>query len=130
VIVVDASCVVTFVVRGRGADAVAARMVEDELGAPHLLDVEVVSALRRLVSRKLLSERRADEALTALSDLRVMRYPHTRLLDRLWQLRNTLTPYDAAYVALAETLDARLVTADARLARSTGHRARIELVAA
>lgn len=65
--------------------------------------------------------------MEALSDLRLTRYSHTPLVARIWELRNNLTAYDAAYVALAEALDAPLVTTDAKLARASGHRARVEL---
>ena len=71
---------------------------------------------------------RAAKALADLADLSLYRYPHIRLLSRVWDLRHNLTAYDASYVALAEALDATLLTRDARLARSVGHEARIELV--
>jgi len=71
---------------------------------------------------------RADQALADLSDLPLHRYPHTRLLERVWELRENLTVYDASYVALAEVLAAPLVTRDGRLARAGGHRANIELI--
>ena len=72
-----------------------------------------------------LTPERAQQALSALAELRVVRYPATRLIDRIWQLRENVTAYDAAYVALAELLAIPLVTTDARLARSTGHTAEI-----
>ena len=78
----------------------------------------------------MVSEERASQAFEGFVDLRLVRYPHVQLLQRIWELRHALSPYDAAYVALAEALEAPLLTADARLARSTGHRARIELVPA
>ena len=67
------------------------------------------------------------QAAEALQSLRAVRYPHAALLDRIWELRENLTAYDAAYVSLAETLGAPLVTTDARLARASGHHARVEL---
>ncbi len=70
---------------------------------------------------------RADQALQDLRALSIVRYPHDVLLPRIWELRSSLTAYDAAYVALAEVLDAALLTCDGKLARSHGHDARIEL---
>lgn len=102
---------------------------DDDLRAPHLLDIEFASGLRRLVAASELSAERASDALLDLHALRVVRYPHLTLVDRIWELRSWLTAYDAAYVALAEVLRIPLVTCDARLARSTGHRAVIELFA-
>lgn len=85
--------------------------------------------LRRFVATKTLAAPRAAEALNDLADLGIVRYPHDMLLPRIWELRRNLTAYDGAYVALAEALTAPLLTLDARLGRSSGHRARIELVA-
>lgn len=98
---------------------------EENVAAPHLVDLEVISALRRLVTRREISAARARDALTGLHELAVVRYPVTDLLDRIWQLRGPLTPYDAAYVVLSETLAVPLVTTDRRLARARGHRAEV-----
>ena len=95
---------------------------------PHLFDLEVVSALRRLAMNKQISDEEAIRGLTALNDLSVVRYAHSPFQQRLWGLRQTLTPYDATYVALAEALDAPLITLDAKLARAHGHSAEIQLV--
>ena len=84
--------------------------------------------MRRYVAAKALSAARADEVLQDLSDLPLTRYPHTPLLPRIWELRANLTAYDAAYVALAEALDSRLVTCDTRLAASPGSAARVDVV--
>ncbi len=92
------------------------------------LDIEVAGALRRGVRRGALEAARGTEALEDLSELAVVRYPHGPLLARIWALRDRLSAYDAAYVALAERLGAPLLTRDAPLARAGGHRARIELV--
>ena len=100
---------------------------DETLHVPHLFDVEVLHALRRLTLGGLVSESRSRRALKALSDMRVTRYPHTPLVARIWELGGNLTAYDAAYVALAEALDAPLVTTDGRLAQAAGHRARVEL---
>jgi predicted nucleic acid-binding protein len=77
--------------------------------------------------RGVVSAHRADQAIEDLLDLRITRYPHFLLLPRIWQLRNNLSAYDAAYVVLAEKLGARLLTGDGRLASASGHAALIEL---
>jgi predicted nucleic acid-binding protein len=98
---------------------------EPEVAAPHVIDLEVLSSLRQLVSRRELQIRRADEALFDYNELELIRYPATPLLARIWSLRTHLTPYDASYVALSEVLGVPLVTTDLRLARSHGHRAEV-----
>lgn len=98
------------------------------LHAPHLIDLEVAHAVRRYHRDGLIGARRGSEALRSLRELSLERYSHEMLLGRVWQLRGNMSAYDAAYVALAETLSATLLTYDARLARAGGHRARIELV--
>jgi predicted nucleic acid-binding protein len=98
------------------------------LHAPHVLDVEVAQVIRRYAANGEISGERGRLALADLADLPLRRYPHDFLLPRMWDLRNNLTAYDAAYVALAEALDAPLLTRDRRLAVAAGHRARIELV--
>jgi predicted nucleic acid-binding protein len=100
----------------------------EKLYAPYLVDVEVCQVLRRYVSHEILDAHRAAEALHDLTDLRMYRYPHLPLLQRAWELRNHLTAHDAMYVALAEALDAILLTRDGKLAAAPGHRARIQLV--
>ena len=100
----------------------------ETLHAPHLLDVEVLQVLRRYARERTLDDGRAAEALIDLKELPIERYPHGALAERAWQLRHTLTAYDAVYVALAEALDATLVTCDAKLSRTTGHDATIALV--
>lgn len=97
------------------------------LHAPHALDLEVAQSLRRLASRGTITQGRAQEALEDYGGLRIRRYPHGTLLPRIWELRANISAFDAAYVALAEALDAPLVTADGRLARSPGHTATVEL---
>ncbi len=98
------------------------------LHAPHLLDVEVAQVLRRYAGSGVLDQVRAEEAFEDLLDLPLRRYPHHVLLPRVWELRNNLTAYDAVYVALAEALDAPLLTRDERLAMAPNHNARIDLV--
>jgi len=92
-----------------------------------LLDLEIAQVLRRLVRESLISWHRAGQAIDDLQDMRVARYPHTLLLARIRQLRHNLSTYDAAYVALAETLRAILISREARLLSAPGHSAQIEL---
>ncbi len=96
--------------------------------SPHLLDVEVTQVLRRHVARGVISASRAEEALQDLLDLQVTRYPHGLFLWRVWELRNNLTAYDAVYVALAEALDAMLLTCDGKLASAHGHHANVQVI--
>jgi predicted nucleic acid-binding protein len=129
VIVVDASAVVE-VVGYRRLEALQQRLDRgDTLHAPHVLDVEVTHAVRGLVARGELSLDGAFLARRDAAEMRMTLYPHALLLERAWQLRDTLSTYDAVYIALAELLPAPLVTCDARLARSSGHSAEIELFA-
>ena len=129
-IVVDASVLVDLLRGSDDRDAIEHRLLagSESLHAPHLVDLEILQALRRFVLFGEMSRDRAEEVLVDLYDLRLDRYPHTELVSRIWELRDSLTAYDAAYVALAEALDAPLVTRDTRLARTCGHRARIELI--
>jgi predicted nucleic acid-binding protein len=130
VIVVDAS-VVAVALGDDGADGARARgrLTDEALAAPELVDLEAVSVWRRHVAAKLMTARRAALAVSDLENLPLQRSPHRLLLKRIWQLRHGVTPYDAAYVALAEALDAVLLTADARLARAPGIKCEIEVIA-
>lgn len=96
--------------------------------APHLIDVEVAQVIRRYAAKGEMDNARGRAALEDLADFPLRRYPHDVLLPRVWELRSNLTAYDAVYVALAEALDAPLLTRDQRLAAAAGHRARMELV--
>lgn len=96
--------------------------------APHLIDGEVAQVLRRYAANGEINSERGLMALADLADLPLRRYPHDFLLPRIWDLRNNLTAYDATYVALAEALDAPLLTRDRHLAAAAGHRAQIDLV--
>jgi predicted nucleic acid-binding protein len=128
-IVVDASGVVVALTDdGPEGDVYRARLGDEELAVPELMDLEVASALRQLVTRGDLDVSRARRALADLAAMPAKRFSHGPLLNRIWELRENVTPYDAAYVALAEDLGATLVTADARLGRAPGPRCAIEVL--
>lgn len=99
----------------------------ESVHAPHLLDLELTHILRRLVAQRKLLDDRARAALRNLMDARLLRHPHYHLLPRIWQLRHNVTAYDAAYIALAESLSASLLTRDRKLASAPGHHVQIEL---
>jgi len=130
VIVLDASVVVAALLRLPTTAAVETLLFSpgESLHAPHLIDIEVTHALRTYTARGQVDSERGRIMLQYLVDLPLIRYPHERLLPRVWELRNNLTAYDAVYVALAEVLDAPLLTRDRRLAAAPGIRARIEVV--
>jgi predicted nucleic acid-binding protein len=128
VIVLDASTVVDMLLRTPAGARAEARFAREDACAPHLMDVEVVQALRRLAAAGRMEEPRCQEALHDLFAMPLERYPHDWLLDRMWELKGNMTAYDAAYVALAEAFGIPLLTRDRRLAAAPGHRARIELV--
>jgi predicted nucleic acid-binding protein len=129
VIVVDASVLLTALVDdGKGGGRARAELTGESLSAPEVIDLELLSALRGLVSSEKLSRRRADLALQDLAALPVRRVGHGPLLERCWELRQNLTPYDAAYVALAERLKVRLVTADRGIAAAPRLRCEVVLL--
>jgi predicted nucleic acid-binding protein len=128
VVVVDTSAVVAaLVARPRAPDLDARLKADGELHAPHLIDVELLHALQRLLGAGALTGERAADARADFADLSVVRYPHVALADRAWELRDNLTPYDAMFVALAELLDVPLITCDARLERAPGHGAQVDV---
>lgn len=128
-IVVDASVIVTALADdGDDGDRARRRIRDERLVAPHLIDLEVTSAWRRLAAAGALNERRARLAFEDLGALRMERVPHAPLLSRCWELRRNLTVYDAAYVAVAEVLKVTLLTADTRLAAARGVRCEIDLI--
>lgn len=126
-IVVDASTILEVLLRTTDAADWLLDSAET-LHAPHLLDVEIAQVIRRYEARGELSAERGQEVLTDLMAFPVARYPHDGLLQRMWELRHNLTAYDAVYVALAEALDAPLVTRDERLASAPGHNAIVRIV--
>lgn len=128
-IVLDASAGIEWLLQTPAGQAIGKRISarHEALHAPHLIDVEIAHSLRRLARSGGLSTFRSDQAVSFLQALPLTRHPHTNLLPRIWQYRHTLSAYDAAYVALAETLGATLLTHDARLAAAHGHSAKIEL---
>lgn len=113
---------------GQDGDTARARLRDETLTAPEIIDLEVASVLRRQSRSGALDARRAGLALQDRIDLPLQRVAHRRLLTRCWQLRDTVWTYDAAYVALAEALDLVLMTADVRLSRAPGLSARIDLL--
>lgn len=128
-IVVDASVLIV-ALGDDGSDGARARaaLSGETLAAPALVDVEVLSGWRRQVAAGSMEPARATAALSDLIAVPLRRMPHRLLLQRSWELRHTVTAYDAAYVALAEALDIPLLTADARLSRAAGLRCRVKLV--
>lgn len=128
-IVVDASAVVELLLQLDAAEVLMDRLFlsGESLHAPQLLDVEVTQVIRRYARAGDLTPARGAEAVRDLADLPITRHGHLPLLDRMWQLRNNATAYDAAYIALAEALDAVLVTRDAALARVPGRCLSVEV---
>ncbi|WP_441962386.1 type II toxin-antitoxin system VapC family toxin [Mycolicibacterium houstonense] len=124
-IVVDASAAVSALLN----DGQARRLLASEsVHAPHLVDAEVVSVLRRQAATGVLAAEEARQALDVWRRLGLIRYAASPLLERVWELRAAVTAYDAMYVALAENLDCALVTADSRLSGANGPRCAITVV--
>lgn len=128
--VIDASAMIELLLQTPLGLRVQARLFRGrhELHVPHLLDVEVAQALRRLVRAGQVLAQRAGEALEDLAAFDLRRHAHHLLLDRAWELRDNCTAYDAMYLALAEAIDAPLVTCDGPLAKTPGHRARVDVI--
>jgi predicted nucleic acid-binding protein len=129
--VLDASAVVEWLLGSERGDAVVTQLQDDPDGAffaPDLLDVEVVQTFRRLALSGAVSDVRATGAVELLQALPVERRPTGILVPRIWMLRNNLSAYDAAYVALAEALDCPLLTCDARIAEAPGHGAKVRVL--
>jgi len=128
-IVLDASAVVEMLIGGPWSESLREEVANcnDAIVAPHLLDIEVISALRSLASGKRIDPYVTAELLSGLTTLPIRRYAHAPLFERIWELRHNFTAYDGAYIALAEQLDALLYTCDEKLVK--GHRARVRLFA-
>ena len=129
-IVVDASAMIELLLQTALGRRVEERLFSsrERLHAPHLLDVEVMQAMRRIVLARDVIPARAEEALEDLGAIDIVRHGHRDLLQRAWELRRAVSGYDAMYLALAEALGATLVTCDRRLAGSHGHSVRVEVV--
>lgn len=128
-IVLDASAVIDWLLRTPAGQRIEQRIYSgsESLHAPHLLDLEVAQVLRRLLREGIISALRASEVVDDLLALRLTRYPHFLFLPRIWLLRHNLSAYDAAYVTLAESLNATLLTRDAHLLEACGRKVRTEL---
>ena len=125
-IVLDTSAIVEFLVGSDSiADEVRAIAIGQKLAAPHAVDLECASALRGLVNGGKLPPDEGERALQLLGRMDIRRYGHVPLLARIWQLRHNMWPYDAAYVALAESLSAQIVTIDAMIERVPGIRCEV-----
>ena len=127
-IVIDASVALELLLETPRGKRAVSQVFEQERHAPPLIDIEFAQALRRLNLAREISAERARLVLDIFSDWSINRHPHKPLLRRIWELRSSVSAYDAAYVALAEGLEAPLLTCDGRLARSHGHRANIVLL--
>lgn len=128
---IDTSAVLEALAARDPAPGLVERLARDgDLHGPHLIDTEVLHALRRMTMNGAMSDERATDARSDFAELTLVRYPHQPLSDRIWALRHNLTAYDATFVALAETINAPLITCDVRLASAPGHTAHIELFAA
>ena len=125
----DASAVLEVLLRTAAAAKIEGRIFApgETLHAPHVLDLEVCQVLRRYCAAGELDQERGRQALADLADLPIFRYAHAVFLPRIWELRENVTAYDAAYLALAEVLPAPLLTRDRRLASAPGHRAAVEV---
>jgi predicted nucleic acid-binding protein len=128
-VVVDASCLSAVVIGGPGAEGIRNRLSADnDHAAPHIIDVEVFGVIRREYQRGHLDRTEATQAVEDLEAWPGERFGHRLLLDRAWDLRDTVRGWDAMYVALAEALDSVLLTTDGRLAAATGPNCPIEVI--
>ena len=129
VLIVDASCLYEVVADTERADDVRARLALDsDHAAPSVIDVEVINVIRRDRRSGRLDSTAARQAVQDLRDWPGERFAHRPLLDRVWELRESVRTWDSFYVALAEVMEARLITSDSRLARASGPRCAIEVV--
>ena len=127
-LVVDASAIFGALVLRPAHRSLIERLRGDgDLHAPHLIDIEYLNALRKFLLRRELRQDQADDARREFGELALVRYPHQPLADRMWELRQNVSIYDAAYLALGEALGVPLITLDARLARAPGLQAAVEV---
>ncbi|HUB28442.1 MAG TPA: type II toxin-antitoxin system VapC family toxin [Terracidiphilus sp.] len=128
-IVLDASAAVDWLLRTAAGERIEQRIYarQETLHTVYLLDMEFAQVLRRLIREGSVTSRRAEEAIEDVAALRITRYAPVQLLQRIWRLRQNLSAYDAAYVALAEKLKAPLITRDQRIAAAPGHTATVEV---
>lgn len=126
-VVVDSSALTEILVGAAPDIELRRRILLSNLAAPELIDLETSNVLQRLLRRGRVHQEQADRAMSWLETVPVARSSHRMLIRRVWELRHSITAYDAAYVALAEELGVPLVTCDAKLAGSNGHEAKIEL---
>ena len=127
--VLDASAAIELFVRDEANPDLRRRVLTGSGVAPELIDLESANVIRKMVLRGEIAAAEAREALGEIRDSPVTRIPHRPLIGRVWELRDNITAYDAAYVALAELFGVPILTCDAKLARSSGHDAEIELFA-
>ena len=128
-IVIDASAMVEWLFETQsGLKIEKLAMSDADICAPHLMDLEVTQALRRLARAQKITVARGQQALEDLRGMDLTRYAHEGFLDRIWNLRDSCTAYDAMYIALAESLHAVVLTHDQKLAAAHGHKARIEVL--
>jgi predicted nucleic acid-binding protein len=125
VIVVDASAALAALFNDGPARQ---SLIDDRIHAPHLIDSEVMSGVRRRVLARAMTTKQGWAALDVWRRLAIVRYPVVGVFDRIWELRDNLSAYDAGYVALAETLGCTLVTADTRLGSAPGVRCAVTVV--
>jgi predicted nucleic acid-binding protein len=127
-LILDASCLYEVVIGTRLGEQVRVRMKDDDVAAPHVIDVEVLSAIRRQHMTGRIDATLARQAVDDLRDSPIERYSHRLLLDRAWDLRNNVRGWDAFYVALAEALDGALLTLDRPLGGAPGLRCKVEVL--
>jgi predicted nucleic acid-binding protein len=126
-IVIDTSALVEILIARNPDPELRRRTMTAVAAAPDIIDAETIGVVRRWEANGQLSTPVADQAISNLAVSGIVRMPHRSLLRRVWELRHSITPYDAAFVALAEQLSIPLIACDAKLAKAHGHNAQVEL---